>query len=124
MYRVAVVTVWVLVIAITVREFIPLHATFLAFPAVIPIMAILVTPIPIAIPPVAIIPVDIRGSLVTVDDLTRVESPLAVGDQNGNTPFSLTLTLNSIGEDGSVTHYRRVLTGGLVPHSKQTRDPA
>lgn len=74
MYRVAVVTVWVLVIAITAREFIPLHATFLAFLAVIPIMAILVTPIPIAIPPVAIIPVDIPGSLVTVDDLTRGES--------------------------------------------------
>ena len=78
------VTVWVLVIAITAREFIPPHATFLAFLAVIP-MAILVTPIPMAIPPVANIPVDIPdipvdipdipvdipGSLVTVDDITR-----------------------------------------------------
>ena len=74
MYRVAVVTVWVLVIAITAREFIPPHATFLAFLAVIPIMAILVTPIPMAIPPVANIPVDIPDSPVTVDDLTRGET--------------------------------------------------
>lgn len=74
MYRVAVATAWVLVIAITAREFIPLHATFLAFLAVTPIMAILVIPIPITISPMPTIPVDIPDSPVTVDDLTRGET--------------------------------------------------